>query len=60
MQSAPKRNVKRELNSELIRINSRISFIRAASEGQAIDKLLLAELITLDKLKTQVLSDLKQ
>jgi hypothetical protein len=60
MQSAPKRNEKRELNAELVRVNSRISFIQAAFHGSAIDSLHLQELQCLDKLKTQVLRDLKQ
>lgn len=60
MQSALKRNEKRELNAELVRVNSRISFIRAAFYGSVIDSLHLQELQSLDKLKAQVLRDLKQ
>lgn len=60
MQSAPNRNEKRELNAELVRVDSRISFIRAAFYGSAIDSIHLQELQSLDLIKTQVLRDLKQ
>jgi hypothetical protein len=51
---------KTELHAELIRINSRVNFLRAASLGAAIDKQYLAELLVLEKSREFVMSELKK
>jgi hypothetical protein len=51
---------KTELHAELLRIDSRVKFIRAAFYGTAIEKPYLIELAGLEKSREFVLSELKK
>lgn len=52
--------IKTELHAELLRINSRVKFLRAANYGTALSRTTIEELNSLQKARDFVLSELKK